>query len=822
MSQYRTYGIIILVCLLAVIYTMTSSGKFHIVDEVSLFSVTESLALRGEMDTNAIAWTQWVNSPGEVLGAFGPEGDVFSKKGPAPAFAALPWYMLMRALALLNLGIGLVQSTLLWNGLVTALTAGLLWLTLIRLDFDDFTGALLATLFGLTTIAWPYANHFFGEPLSALSLLTTFYGLLAWQRSGKIRWALIAGIGGGIAIFTVTAHVLLVGILGLYLLAGWLAGRNIAPSAPSAPSASSAPAFYAERNGKDMLRALIAFVVPITIGALLLLWYNNQRFGDPFETGYHFDSGEGFTTPILQGLWGLLGSPYRGLFWHTPLFIVSLIAFVPFLRRRRIEGALIAGLSVVLVGLYATWWMWWGGFAWGPRFLVPLTPFWVLLIAPFSAHLFTSIQARTPKGWRTIPRSIPWTGWLLIVLAPISFVVQILATTLNYVNYEIQLRALFPTDWEDPLAFGPPAQEIKELIYSPVVGQLRLWRDGFTVNTDLAWLWPDGNIQWLVLLVGLLALATLLLAFGHWWVIGIRQRQERDLPSRPARWALILIPAIVILTWSGEVSRNAHYGDPGRGYRAALAEVCTETRGEDVLISIAPFAYQVPMNWMGSLCRTEVPIYGYAKNSLEQPEARLALERLINEYDRIWIVTGGLPANDPQNSIERRLADITYKADDRWYEDYRLVRYATKNHLDPEPLKTLSIPLIDKAGQVVTVLAARAPKSIPAGHIVPIDIRYEVVTPLKSDLRWFVQLLAPDGHPIALLDTEPDDGYTRFTQLPVNLALIERAGLQLPHSAQPGTYQLIAGLYDPGSEDNARMKTPTGVDFIELGKVNVE
>ena len=80
----------ILFGLLVSVYTMTSAGKFHIVDEVSLFAVTESLALRGEVDTNAIAWTQWVNSPGEVLGAFGEDGQVYSKKGPAPPLRPCP------------------------------------------------------------------------------------------------------------------------------------------------------------------------------------------------------------------------------------------------------------------------------------------------------------------------------------------------------------------------------------------------------------------------------------------------------------------------------------------------------------------------------------------------------------------------------------------------------------------------------------------------------------------------------------------------------------------------------------------------------------
>ena len=129
MTKFRLYGLSILIAFLVAIYVMTSAGKFHIIDEVSLFAVTESLALRGEVDTNAIAWTQWVNSPGEVLGAFGEDGQVYSKKGPAPAFAAVPWYLALRAFGLLDFTTGLLQSTLLWNGIVTALTAALLWLT---------------------------------------------------------------------------------------------------------------------------------------------------------------------------------------------------------------------------------------------------------------------------------------------------------------------------------------------------------------------------------------------------------------------------------------------------------------------------------------------------------------------------------------------------------------------------------------------------------------------------------------------------------------------------------------------------------------------
>ena len=54
---------------------------------------------------------------------------------------------------------------------------------------------LLGLLFGLATIAWPYANQFFGEPLSAFGLLLAFYGIMSWRRTGYTSWMLRPALG---------------------------------------------------------------------------------------------------------------------------------------------------------------------------------------------------------------------------------------------------------------------------------------------------------------------------------------------------------------------------------------------------------------------------------------------------------------------------------------------------------------------------------------------------------------------------------------------------------------------------------------------------
>ena len=824
MRQTRVHGILILVALLITVYVLSNSGRFHIIDEVSMFAVTESLALRGEVDTNAIAWTQWVNSPGEVLGAFGPDGQVFSKKGPAPSFLAVPWYLVLHLFSLLNIGVGQLQGMLLFNAVVTAWTGAMVWLTALRLGYRERTGMALGLLFGLATIAWPYAKQFFGEPLSALALLTCFYGLLAWRQTGRVRWLVTAGLGASAAVATVNAHALLIGVLFVWAVVDWLrSGRNLGV-----------------RFG---LSRLGAFAAPLVVTGLLLLAYNLVRFGSPFATGYHFESGEGFTTPIWQGLWGLLFSPYRSVFLHTPLFIASVLASVPFYRRHRSEALAIAALSVTLVLLYSAWWMWWGGFAWGPRFLVPLTPFWVLLLAPLVEGLETGTWRlpRSPSPSLTLSPSHPADRrsdtlsarrlpfalfWATALLAGLSLLVQVGAVTMNYVNYEILLRGLYPTDWSNPLAFGPPAQGLNTLLDSPVFGQFRLMADNLIANTDVAWLWADGTVLWLVVLTGAAAVITLVSLLIIWWVLldddaaGTAARGGGWRMSAPTMLLVVALPLVTIGAWLGEVSRDPIYGVAGEGYRAVISQLCAVADSSDAFVNAVPTGYQIPMNWMAGECDRALPTFGYATDSGEHEETLAVLNRLQAQNDHLYFVTYGVGPNDPDNTLERWLGTNAFKAEDAWYGDYRLVQYATPLRLSGVEERVINEALLGRQAEQVTILAARAPSVAPAGEPIPIEISFRLEAPTTQNLRWFVQLLSAENIPLAQLDTGPDDNYTTFGSLPARETLVERAGLLVPLNTPEGEYRLIAGLYNP-DVDAARLVTIGGPDWVEIGSVRV-
>lgn len=122
----------------------------------------------------------------------------------------------------------------------------------------------------------------------------------------------------------------------------------------------------------DALIALLA-------AAALIALENTLARGSPLATGYFRDHGlvtvlpfsgkPGFSYPLILGILSLLFSFGKGLLFFAPaLLLVS--------RARRDRPALtdFFDLSIAfLVGLllvYSQWWAWYGGWTWGPRFLL--------------------------------------------------------------------------------------------------------------------------------------------------------------------------------------------------------------------------------------------------------------------------------------------------------------------------------------------------------------------------------------------------------------------------------------------------------------------
>ena len=133
----------------------------------------------------------------------------------------------------------------------------------------------------------------------------------------------------------------------------------------------------------------MAFVLSGLPPGLLLMAYNWTVFHTPLPVGYQYSElytdlhSVGFvsiTYPHPEALLGLTFGSYRGLFFVSPVLLLALWGLVAWWRSReyRKEWAVCVWSVVTLFLFYGSSAMWQGGYAVGPRYLVPMLPFLVL------------------------------------------------------------------------------------------------------------------------------------------------------------------------------------------------------------------------------------------------------------------------------------------------------------------------------------------------------------------------------------------------------------------------------------------------------------
>lgn len=217
-----------------------------------------------------------------------------------------------------------------------------------------------ASAFGtgaLSVASQVYFQH--GPSLALLSL-----ALLALVRGGQ-RGAALAGLALGAAIIVRPQNALL---------------------------ALAAAAFVLHRKREIAPRFALWAVAPLLFQAAYGLAVNGNPLPVPASTQRPGD--------LLDGLPGLIVSPSRGLLIGSPFLVLALAAFAASWRWRSDDLSWLlryASLGVVAtVVLFAAIGEWWGGHAYGNRYLLDPLPFYAL-----------ALGAAWARGWLR-PRALHW------------------------------------------------------------------------------------------------------------------------------------------------------------------------------------------------------------------------------------------------------------------------------------------------------------------------------------------------------------------------------------------------------------------------------
>ena len=734
------------------VYLLVYAGRFHVVDEVSTYAMSESLAKRGSLDTDQIAWTQWARPQREVQGAFGRGGHVYSQKGLATAF--LPTALVR--LALPHRSIGLTFPAFLANQIFTALTALVLVIYLSSLGYSVCIAIVLGLIYGVATLALPYSRTLFGEPVVAFSIIFSLYALYRDKRARSILWALMGGLGFSLGVWARFVNLPL-------LLPLWWYQVKSDPSNSRCKLRRLIP--------KRAEHGVVFLFSSVLLGLGLYFMYNIYRFGSPLKTGYYHLSLEDFSTPPWVGFYGLVFSPFRGIIWFSPLSILSVPGALMLFKRRRDEAVTMIFIVGLYLAIYSVWRMWWGGFMWGPRFLLPVVPILTVLLMP----LWES------KKWR----------YALLFGTVVSLVVQFLSVASDFTLTETILQMTFKNPER--------SQPMYSLMWSPIVLQWKNLRKGFW---DIAWVHLGEKALAIYVLI---AMSILLSSIAMLFCC----KRNHFLSKKPI--ASFFLVVISFLLWIVAVTKgisslsiDARNASVDKAMIEAIAHIEHSRLQKASIVTIVPFDYEAFMNWN----HTGLYVLGlYAHKPPLHNEEKELLDITQKHNKIIWLLTSRIRPGNRDALPEKLLSKDSFVFYHKWYGDVRLVGFLSYNVVVNEK-KQLIQGDFDFSGKIhlrqimlgftKKFIAVRT-LWIPRSHV---DKNYVV----------FVHLLTREGKYVAGFDGIPGNCYSPTNMWSPGDSIIDQRAILVPSDIPNGEYAIEIGLYDPSTGKRAQVRYNGRVD----------
>jgi len=353
-------------------------------------------------------------------------GHYYSDKAIGPSLLGTAFYVPLYWMKLTLNHPSLVTTmkqilTFLVIGLPSAFAGSLIYILCLYLSKSRFRAFVVTLAITLGTLYLPYSVIFFSHQFTSALLFSAFFMIFLLKKKPEtwkngylcligllLGWALISEYPSAIIIFPLVIY---------YFSIVWRNTNN--------------------RNLRSILLPTLTAIIPISIQLL----YNKLCFGNFLSIAYTYSDNPYFRTSMQQGVMGIHWPdwnalyymtlhPTMGLFWESPVLLLSTIGAGVILLENsyREEAILVLWIICSYLVIMSGYYMWWGGFAVGPRHIIPILPYFVFFLA-FVPKRF---------NWPFVGLSLVSIGQMLIaaasnVLVPDTMVLKI--NTLGFFEY---------------------------------------------------------------------------------------------------------------------------------------------------------------------------------------------------------------------------------------------------------------------------------------------------------------------------------------------------------------------------------------------------
>lgn len=380
-----TKSAIIIFFILCLIYLLTAKGFIEISDTYFSILTARSLAEKGSLAIDKYTGGYCLEGAG---------GKYYSKYGVGLALIFVPYVIIAKFIAFLSPFHEKIVTDFLisFYNIFFGAGSGLALFYILHRFFKASlkTSAMIALALGIATMQWRYSIWTFSEAAQGFFLILSVY--LVLKNTNKSLFA--AGLSCSFLILIAMTNILYIPLFLAYI---WVRNRGIA---------------------KNTAGRISIFLVSILVILCFNLLLNYIRFHNIFESGYGPEAWMFHMSGIKINIPKLLYSLDKGIFVYNPIFILSVFGYLKLFKDYRRETVFFISIIALNLIITSMWHMWYGGWCWGPRFLVPALAFWLLPL-----YIFIS-----KKG---IMR------YIAIILIAISVAIQLLSVLTGNLEYHL-------------------------------------------------------------------------------------------------------------------------------------------------------------------------------------------------------------------------------------------------------------------------------------------------------------------------------------------------------------------------------------------------